>query len=203
MDYHAGEEQTVKNVKRKKVATLTDLSLVVQVAVAGNRRAFDELVRRYQSPVRRFFLNLTLGDGQLSDDLAQDTFLKAYVNISKFRGLSSFQTWLMRIAYNVFYDYKRKVLPQSLPIGSEADGLVSDYSPPYREGAGLSLDIYTALAQLKPDERTCITLQLIDGYDIRQVAKITGLKEGTVKSHLSRGKEKMANYLKENGYERR
>ena len=86
----------------------SDLSLVVQVAVGGNRRAFDELVRRYQSPVRRFFLNLTLGDGQLSDDLAQDTFVKAYLNITKFRGLSSFQTWLMRIAYNVFYDYTRK-----------------------------------------------------------------------------------------------
>ena len=86
----------------------SDLSLVVQVAVGGNRRAFDELVRRYQSLVRRFFLNLTLGDGQLSDDLAQDTFVKAYLNITKFRGLSSFQTWLMRIAYNVFYDYRRK-----------------------------------------------------------------------------------------------
>ena len=69
--------------------------------------------------------------------------------------------------------------------------------------SSLLIDLYTALAQLKPDERTCITLQLIDGYDIRQVAKITGLKEGTVKSHLSRGKEKMANYLRQNGYDRR
>ena len=87
----------------------TDISLVAQVAVLGNKRAFDELVRRYQSPVRRFFLHQTLGDEQLSDDLAQDTFIKAYVNIGKFRGLASFQTWLMRIAYNVFYDYCRKM----------------------------------------------------------------------------------------------
>ena len=56
----------------------TDISLVAQVAVLGNKRAFDELVRRYQSPVRRFFLHQTLGDEQLSDDLAQDTFIKAY-----------------------------------------------------------------------------------------------------------------------------
>ena len=86
----------------------TDISLVAQVAVFGNRRAFDELVRRYQSPVRRFFLSQTLGDSQLSDDLAQDTFIKAYTNIRSFKGLASFQTWLMRIAYNVFYDHVRK-----------------------------------------------------------------------------------------------
>ena len=89
------------------MASLTDFSLVAQVAISGNRRAFDELVRRYQSPVRRFFLHQTLGDSQLSDDLAQDTFIKAYTNIASFRGLASFQTWIMRIAYNVFYDYTR------------------------------------------------------------------------------------------------
>ena len=87
---------------------LTDITLVAQVAVLGNTKAFDELVRRYQSPVRRFFLHQTLGDSQLSDDLAQDTFIKAYTNIRSFKGLASFQTWLMRIAYNVHYDYCRK-----------------------------------------------------------------------------------------------
>ena len=59
------------------MAASTDLSLVTQVAVFHNKRAFDQLVRKYQSPVRRFFLNQTLGDTQLSDDLAQDTFIKA------------------------------------------------------------------------------------------------------------------------------
>ena len=90
------------------MALLSDIVLVTQVAVSGNRRAFDELVRRYQSPVRRFFLSQTMGDEQLSDDLAQDTFIKAYTNITSFRGLASFKTWLMRIAYNVWYDHTRK-----------------------------------------------------------------------------------------------
>ena len=172
----------------------------MQVAVVGNKRAFDELVRRYQSPVRRFFLHQTLGDSQLSDDLAQDTFIKAYMNITSFRGLSSFQTWLMRIAYNVFYDHTRKMKNErnaDMPNDRAAAN-----SSLFTLHSSLKIDLYTALAQLKPDERTCITLQLIDGYDIRQVAKITGLKEGTVKSHLSRGKEKLANYLRQNGYDR-
>ncbi len=173
----------------------TDISLVAQVAVFGNKRAFDELVRRYQSPLRRFFLNLTLGDSQLSDDLAQDTFLKAYLSIGSFKALSSFKTWLMRIAYNVYYDYVRshKITED---INNMPDRKVS-------QNPTLGMDIYAALALLKPDERTCITLQLIDGYDIAKIAEITAMKEGTVKSHLSRGKDKMAKYLKQNGYERR
>jgi len=176
------------------MVSLTDISLVAQVAVFGNKRAFDELVRRYQSPVRRFFLHQTLGDSQLSDDLAQDTFIKAYLNIASFRGIASFQTWLMRIAYNVFYDYRRKAQIQTQPEPlSLGEGM----------GVGLKMDLYAALSQLKADERTCITLQLIDGYDIAAIAKITGIKAGTVKSHLSRGKEKLANYLRQNGYDRR
>lgn len=86
---------------------LNDISLVAQVVVFRNTKAFDQLVKKYQSPVRRFFLNLTCGDSELSDDLAQDTFIKAYTNIASFRNLSSFSTWLYRIAYNIFYDYIR------------------------------------------------------------------------------------------------
>ena len=70
-----------------------ELSLLTQVAVFHNKRAFDKLVVKYQSPIRRFFLNQTGGDSQLSDDLAQDTFVKAYLNIGQFRGASSFSTW--------------------------------------------------------------------------------------------------------------
>ena len=197
MDLYAGEESLGKVKKVKEVADLNDISLVTQVAVFHNKRAFDQLVRKYQSPVRRFFLNQTLGDEQLSDDLAQDTFIKAYVNITKFRGMSSFSTWLMRIAYNVHYDYVRS-LHQTDDIDNSAAVRQSSSSV----DSNLKMDIYAALALLKPDERTCITLQLIDGYPIEQISKITGIPENTVKSHLKRGKDKMTDYLKKNGYDR-
>lgn len=180
------------------MAELNDIALVTQVAVFHNKRAFDQLVRKYQSPVRRFFLNQTLGDTQLSDDLAQETFLKAYLNITKFRGLSSFSTWLMRIAYNVFYDDVR-ARKQTEDVDTSISALRQSASA---GDSNLKMDIYTALALLKPDERTCITLQLIDGYPIDQISKITGVPENTVKSHLRRGKEKMTIYLKQNGYDR-
>ena len=174
--------------------SLTDFALVTQVTMMGNRRAFDQLVVRYQSPVRRFFLHQTLGDEPLSDDLAQDTFIKAWRNIGSFRAMSSFQTWLMRIAYNVFYDYVRSRKTTS-DIDNVAEPMTNGNSNP-----SLQMDLYHALSLLKPDERTCITLQLVDGYKIDQIAKITDMKEGTVKSILFRGKEKLTIYLKQNGY---
>lgn len=174
--------------------SLTDFALVTQVTMMGNRRAFDQLVVRYQSPVRRFFLHQTLGDASLSDDLAQDTFIKAWRNIGSFRAMSSFQTWLMRIAYNVFYDYVRSRKTTS-DIDNVAEPMTNGNSNP-----SLQMDLHHALSLLKPDERTCITLQLVDGYKIDQIAKITNMKEGTVKSILFRGKEKLTKYLKQNGY---
>ena len=180
---------------------LNDISLATQVAVFGNKRAFDQLVRQYQSPVRRFFLSQTLGDEMLSDDLAQDTFLKAYTHIGQFRGTSSFLTWLTRIAYNVYYDYKRQEsgdrrLEEGTPsLQTPVSGLLTPNST-------LKMDLYTALAQLKEEERTCISLQLVEGFAIDEIAKMTNMPTGTVKSHLKRGKEKMAQYLRQNGYDR-
>ena len=70
--------------------SLDDNKLVTQAAVFHNRQAFGRLVVKYQSPLRRFFLHQTAGDEALSDDLAQETFIKAYTNIGKFRGTAAF-----------------------------------------------------------------------------------------------------------------
>ena len=199
--------------------SLSDISLVTQVAVLHNRKAFDQLVRKYQSPVRRFLLHLTLGNEALSDDLAQETFLKAYTHIAQFKAISSFRTWLFRIAYNVFYDYKRKekgiVKSEKFleTFGTSDQGRAATAtefpaektraeanSSLYTLHSSLQMDINAALAILKEEERACVTLQLIDGYAIDDIASMTGMPENTVKSHLRRGKEKLTTYLKQNGY---
>lgn len=152
-------------------------------------------MKEYQSPVRRFFLSQTLGDIQLSDDLAQDTFIKAYTHIDQFQGKSSFLTWLFRIAYNVFYDYVR----------SRKE--TADFDTPdirNRNAAGtdsnLKMDLYDAMQLLSDRERTCVTLQLMEGQPIDKISEITEMPENTVKSHLARGKKKMADFLRANGY---
>lgn len=176
---------------------LTDLSLIAQAAIGHNRRAFDTLVRKYQSQVRRFFLHQTLGNEFLSDDLAQETFIRAWLGLESFRGLSDFSTWLLRIAYNVHYDYLRNRKEttglDSLPPGGEG---MCEQSP-----LEAHVDLYQALALLRPDERTCMTLFYMEDLTIAKIASVTGLPEGTVKSHLSRGKAKLSNYLKQHGYE--
>ena len=187
----------------------TESSVVTQGAVFHNKRAFDQLGRKYHAPVRRFFLNQTLGDEQLSDDLAQDTFIKAYVNITKFKGISSFSTWLFRIAYNVFYDYCRKMKNEKLEMSNVdiqtcAESAFSNHpnSSSLISNSSLKMDIYQALSLLKEEERTCITLQLIDGQPIDKISDITGMPQNTVKSHLKRGKDKLTDFLKTNGYDR-
>ena len=180
------------------MSQLNDISLVAQVVVFKNTRAFDQLVQKYQSPVRRFFLHLTCGDNELSDDLAQDTFIKAYTNLASFRNLSSFSTWLYRIAYNILYDYIRSRKETNDLDAREVDAI----SSVEQDNLGQKMDVYQSLKTLKEIERTCITLFYMEDVSIEKIAGITGCPVGTVKSHLSRGKEKLANYLNKNGYDR-
>ena len=168
---------------------LNDISLVAQVVVFKNTRAFDTLVKKYQSPVRRFFLHQTLGDEELSDDLAQETFLKAYTNLSSFKNLSSFSTW--------FYDYIRGKKETSGLEEREIDASCQVE----QTKVGEQMDIYRGLSRLKEAERTCITLFFMEDLPIEKIAIVTGMPAGTVKSHLSRGKEKLSNFLKQNGYD--
>ena len=179
------------------MSQLNDIALVAQVGVLGNKRAFDTLVKKYQSPVRRFFLHQTLGDEGLSDDLAQETFIKAYTHLASFKNLSNFSTWLFRIAYNIFYDYIRNRKETS---GLEDWEVDATYQTEQRR-IGEEMDIYRGLSILKEAERTCITLRYMEDLSVDKIASITGMPSGTVKSHLSRGKEKLANFLKQNGYE--
>ena len=179
------------------MSQLNDIALVAQVVVLGNKRAFDTLVKKYQSPVRRFFLHQTLGDEELSDDLAQETFIKAYTHLASFKNLSNFSTWLFRIAYNIFYDYIRNRKETS---GLEDWEVDATYQTEQRR-IGEEMDIYRGLSILKEAERTCISLRYMEDLSVDKIADITGMPSGTVKSHLSRGKEKLANFLKQNGYE--
>ena len=126
--------------------------------------------------------------------MAQDTFIKAYTNLSSFHNLSSFSTWLYRIAYNVFYDYIRSRKEMAGLDTTEIDAINSTE----QENVGQNQSLKT----LKDVERTCITLFYMEDLSIDKIAGITGIPAGTVKSHLSRGKDKLATYLKQNGYDR-
>ena len=158
-----------------------------------DRRAFAVLVEQHQPAIRRFFLHQTMGDEMLSDDLAQETFIKLYYSIKQFKGLSHFSTWLYRIAYNVFQDYLRRN-----KATESSDSIPEGATTPHSD---TQMDINRAMQQLNPTERAAITLYYIEDRKVEDVASILQLPVGTIKSHLSRGRNKLAEFLKNNGYE--
>ena len=160
------------------------------------RSSFEKVIKEYQEPVRRLFLNLTLGDEMLSDDLAQDTFVKAYTNWSTFKMLSSTKTWLFRIVYNVFYDYRRSLKPTA-----DIDDSKSALNKQTSLNSTEKIDIYEAMKLLSDDEKICVTMALIEGYSMKEISRATMMKESTVKSHIFRGRAKLTTYLKQHGYE--
>lgn len=185
------------------LSKIDELKLIARCTLGDDRRAFGTLVEAYQPQVRRFFLNLTLGDEALSDDLAQETFLKAYLNVRSFRGVAKFSTWLYRIAYNEFCSWQRKTQHEaSLP-----DGLDENFDADYYDASGdqsysatdsvdAHIDVWRSMRVLSDTERTLVTLFYIQDYPLKKIMEITCLPEGTVKSYLSRAKAKLARVMK-------
>ena len=91
-----------------------EIRLLALCMATDNREAFSRLVEMHQPGLRRFLLNLTGGDESLADDLAQETFIKAWLAIRSFHGLSGFRTWLYRIAINEFSTSRRRVSREAL-----------------------------------------------------------------------------------------
>lgn len=163
-------------------------------------QVFEIVVRRHQAAVRRFLMQLTGDDAMLTDDLAQETFIKAFYAWDTFKALSSAKTWLMRIAYNTFIDYSR-----ARHDTEDLDAI--DWDTEYTtastsEQSALDMDVQQALKNLSPPEQICVRLALIEDRSLHQIADITGMNENTIKSHLHRGKEKLKNYLSSHGYDR-
>jgi len=171
-----------------------DTLLVSRAALLGDRKAFNQLVEAYQSPIRRFFYNMTSGNHELSKDLAQDTFIKAWINIGSFRAAAKFSTWLYRIAYNIFYDYKRAKKPSSdFDVETICENKTAD-----THNLDFGIDFVLALKILKEDERTAMLLFYMEDLTIAKISKIMNCPSGTIKSSLSRGREKLAKFLKNN-----
>ena len=166
-----------------------DVLLVSRTALLGDKKAFGQLVEAYQSPIRRLLFNLTGGNEELSKDLAQDTFIKAWQNIGSFQAAAKFSTWLYRIACNTYYDYTRS---RKIFVDEETanDLMYDDLSD-----RDFGIDFAQALKILKNDERTAMLLFYMEDQTIDKISTIMNCPAGTVKSLLHRGKEKLIKYF--------
>lgn len=157
------------------------------------RERFIDLVRAEQEPLRRFLLALCSGDAALSDDIAQDALVRAYVASGSFLGLSKFRTWLLRIAYNCYIDHCRRSHPGQAPVDSPAAlripaGEEADAAFRYQA-------LYQALDRLSEKEKAVIVLFYFEDRSVKEIASILGMPSGTVKYHLSVGRTHLKQYL--------
>jgi RNA polymerase sigma-70 factor (ECF subfamily) len=170
--------------------TDSDAALVARVVAHDDRGAFELLVRRHQSPLRNFLRRLTKNDSERADDLAQETFLKAYRAMHTYAGVAKFSTWLYRIAYNTFLNELRTRFPQT-----EFDE--AQHSSPVRgpEHRDLQNDVDRCLLHLSSRQRAVFDLHYKKDLSHREIAAALELPLGTVKSDLSRGLEVLRTYL--------
>jgi len=169
----------------------TDADLIARVLSQGDKNAFGELVRRYQSPVRSFLTRMTNGDSHLADDLAQEAFLKAWQKLATFRGEARFSSWLFGIAMNEFRSAarRRKELPWA-----ETGELPLEESITMRDHP-LCMDLTEALQRVTVNERAAILLCCQNGLSHEEAAGVLACPLGTVKTNVLRGKEKLRKYL--------
>ncbi len=170
---------------------LSDADLVSRVLLDDDHHAFAELVRNHQSPVRGLLRNLTRGDLAAADDLAQETFLRAYKNIRSFRGEAKFSTWLYRIAYNCFREEARK---RKELVGIDERQLEAEPDP-HTVDPALKQDLMHALQLLPLHERSAVVLCCQNGLSHDEASRVLDIPLGTVKTNVLRGREKLKKML--------
>lgn len=171
--------------------SLTDADLVARVILEDDHHAFSELVRRHQSSIRGLLRQLLRTDDALADDLAQESFLRAYKNIRRFRGEARFSTWLYRIAYNVFREEARR---RKEFVGIDETQLESQIDP---QPVNLALrhDLMHAVSRLPFHERSAVLLCCRNGLSHEEASRVLEIPLGTVKTNVLRGREKLKRSL--------
>jgi len=197
----------------KEAASRQDLDQEDQGWVAsfqrGDKKAFDRLVLKYQRKVFNICYRF-LGDYDEANDSAQETFVKVYRALAGFRGDARFSTWLYRIAVNTC---KNKVgslafrmgrrtrsvdAPKELDENMVKPALVDASRGPddEYEGKEKMSRIQKAMETLPGEQRSLVVLRDIEGLSYEEIGEATGLQIGTVKSKLSRAREKLRDLLK-------
>ena len=188
-------------------ANARDNDQLIRAVLAGNERAFDELVGLH----KRFVFNLCyrlLGDYDDADDCAQEVFIKVFKSLDSFRFESDFKTWLYRIAVNTCknrfrsleYRVGQKRVRLDMHDGDEKiqvelrDPTQSPAAELKRKEIGRL--IQAAVKKLPTDQRLVVVLRDMEGRSYEEIIEITGLKLGTLKSKLSRARLRLRASLK-------
>ena len=162
---------------------------------SGEIHDFDSLVRLHRPRIFRFML-ASLRDREAAENLTQDCFVKAYQAREQFRGTAGFGTWLMQIAANLIRDHAGsscfKFWRRSLASGADLADIGNWLPDPQRSPEAVAMAreqvaaIWSVVRNLSERQRTVFLLRFVEDMDLLEIAAVTGMKEGTVKTHLFR-----------------
>ena len=194
-----GNEEKISEAQR-------DMQLVHE-SVAGSEMAFQQLVLKYQQKVYGIALGIVRSHDDALD-VAQEVFIKVYDKMARFRGTSSFYTWLYRITVNMAIDLRRKKMKIGVVEFDETildDDKRSDFKESNirnnpretAERTELNSRIMSAIASLPPEQRAAIMLREVEDLSYDEIAKVMKCSKGTVMSRLHYGRKKLQEILKD------
>jgi RNA polymerase sigma-70 factor, ECF subfamily len=199
------DRRSAERSPREDLKQLDD-SGVVAAHLAGNRRAFGELVERYQNRLLNFIYRTT-GDRERAEDLVQETFIRVYRHLHRFDQSKKFSTWIYTISSNLAKNELRNrsrnplVLFQTLMKNRQADERPLEWEDnTYRPDdlfrkRHLKSQVDAAVDQLPEHHRTVFILREMEGKTYEEIAEITSTNLGTVKSRLNRARNNFAQLI--------
>jgi len=171
----------------------------------GDPRAFDEVYAGYAAMVYNLALRLS-GDGDEAADLTQEVFLRVYRHLGSFSGRAALKTWIFRVAVNHCRERLSRFRPLTVPLGEEADGPGTARVADPRRGpeeqavaADLGRQVAQGLARLPAPFREAVVLRDLQGLSYQEIAAVLGVRVGTVRSRIARGREQLRALLDRRG----
>ncbi|MGV8093695.1 MAG: RNA polymerase sigma factor [Mangrovibacterium sp.] len=179
----------------------TDL---IKSVLDGEPRAFSVLLKRYQRPVHSLIRQIIPGRED-AEELTQDVFVKAFNNLSSFRGSSKLSTWLFRIAYNTTISYTRKRKLLYSDIDEKVFNNISDETVDElldrEDDEAVMHQIEAAVEKLNPEDKALISLYYTQERSVKEIAAITGLTPENVKIKLYRVRKKIVFLINNKSHE--
>jgi len=170
---------------------------LIKKILSGDKESFRTLVDENKNLVASIVYRIVKNYDD-SQDLCQEVFLKVYQNLASFQQKSKLSTWIARIAYNTCFNYLERKRPERLNEDSSADAFIADennFTSPeqYLQQNSTAELIQREILNMPVKYRAILTLYHFNSMNYQEISHITGLPEGTVKSHLFRGRQ----YLKD------